>query len=430
MQGSGLTLARQTLETIARAGFDKAATRVRTEELHELQAETGEINLFRTNVETDVGLVGIDHGRRASLSVNKTDEATIGEAVNDLKSMAEGASLDPAHDIAETQPHEAFAGGIEEPDYDAMYDRIVELQDYAGATYPTLNIRTVSVVFERVRSCYVNSNDVQFESGRGLYRISVQFSSKDGGDTSSMMYTGYSRFNIDTPVHESTNVDELLKQSTEQVKTEHIPRKFVGDLVIAPNCLMSFLGFLTMRIGDGPMIAGTSVYKDKLGETVASPLLTLRSMPLSDEITSGYWVTGDGYKADNVTVVDEGKLQSYLLGLYGANKTGLPRAANSGGCYIVESGEQPREALIGDVAEGILITRFSGGRPNDRGDFSGVAKNSYYIKEGKLAHPIKETTVSGNMVELLQSIESISIERLNFGGSVLPWVRVSGVTAS
>ncbi|HKI75095.1 MAG TPA: metallopeptidase TldD-related protein, partial [Pseudomonadales bacterium] len=325
---------------------------------------------------------------------------------------------------------ETFESGVAEPDYDAMYDRIVELQKYATANYPTLNIRSVAVTFAKRRSCYVNSNDVAFASTRGLYQVSVQFSSKEGTDTSSMMYSGYSAYDLDTPIHESTNVDMLLRQSTEQVRTEHIPAKFVGDMVIAPNCLQNFIGFLTMRISDGAMISGTSVYEGKLGQMVASPALTLRSMPLSGDIPGGYWVTGDGYKAENSTIVDQGKLTSYLLGLYGANRTGLARAVNSGGCYVVDAGEQSYEDLIGDVAEGILITRFSGGRPNDRGDFSGVAKNSYYIKDGKLHHPIKETTVSGNLVDLLQSVQAVSRERLNFGSSILPWVRVSGITAS
>ena len=423
-------IAAQTLDVIKRAGFDKAACSVSSDELHELQAETGEINLFRTNFETEIGLVGIDQQRRASISVNKTDEAAIGEAVADLKTMAAGANPDPAHDIAPAQPHESFSGGVGEPDYDTMYDRIVELQRYAAKQYPTLNIRSVAIRFYKRRGCYLNSNDVAFESSRGLYQVSVQFSSREGTDTSSMMYTGYSTYDLSTPVHETNNVDMLLRQSTEQVKTEHIPKKFVGDLVIAPNCLSDFLGFLTQRIGDGAMVAGTSVYQDKLGEMVTSPMLTLHSAPLSPEISSGYWVTGDGFKAKDITVVDQGRLNSYLLSLYGANKLGMARAENGGGCYVVEPGDKSYEELLGEVKEGILITRFSGGRPNDRGDFSGIAKNSYYIKDGKLRYPIKETTVSGNMVDLLQSINGISSERLNFGGSILPWVRATGITAS
>ncbi len=427
---SETTLAKQVLAGIQKAGFDRATCQVNSDELHELQAENSDINLFRTNFETEINLSGISDQRRASLSINKTDDETISLAIQDLKSMADGANPDEAFDIAECQSAEVFESGPTEPDYDLMYDRIKDLLDYVKGKYPTLNLRSVGITYFNRRSSMVNTNGVQFESTRGQYRVSISFSSKDGLDTSSMMYTGFSRYDLEGALKDAVNLDDLFQQSTEQVRTEHLPHKFVGDLVIAPTCLPSFLGFLTARLGDGPLISGTSVYKDKLGEMVASDLLTLSSGPVSDEICSGYWVTGDGYKAMNSTILDKGKLDSYLLGLYGANRTGLPRAVNSGGCYIVEPGVHSYDEIIGQVKEGILINRFSGGRPSDRGDFSGVAKNSYYIKDGEIQFPIKETTVSGNMVDLLQSIESISSDRLNSGGSVYPWVRASSVTAS
>jgi len=427
---SEASLAKRTLEEIHQAGFEKAVCQVSKDELHELQAESGEINLFRTNFETDVRLSGIVDQRRASLGVNKTDEVTISQAIYDLKLMAEGANQDPAFDISGTQPVEVFTTGSEEPDYDLMYDRIQEVQDYAKGTYPTLNLRSVGITFFKRRACFVNSNKVQFESTRSQYRVSLSFSAKDGLDTSSMMYTAYTRPNLDESLKDAVNVDTLFRQSTEQVRTQHLPNKFVGDLIIAPTCLPSFLGFMTARLGDGPMISGTSIYKDKAGEMVTSDLLTLHSCPISEDICSGYWITGDGYKAENLTIVDSGRLNSYLLGQYGANKTGLPRAINGGGCYIVEPGHDTFEDLIDQVEQGVLINRFSGGRPSDRGEFSGVAKNSYYIKDGKVQFPIKETTVSGNMNDLLQNIQSISSERINSGSSVYPWIRVSGVTAS
>jgi PmbA protein len=423
-------LARKTLARILAHGFDKAATRVSADELHELQAENGEINLLRTNFETEVGLVGIADGRRASLSINQVDDAAINTAVSDLQGMAAGSQQDPAFDIAAMQPPAEFRGGIDQPDYDAMYDRIQALQTYVAATYPTLNLRSSGITFFKRRSCFVNSNGVEFVTSRGLYQVSVSFSSRLGSKTSSMMYTGYSTLELDTPIHLASNVDLLMRQSTEQIETQHIPAKFVGDMVITPDCLMTFVGFLTARISDGPLVSGTSMYKGKLGEHVASPLLTLHSRPLSEELCGGYWVTGDGYQAANTTVIDQGVLKTYLLGLYGANKTGLPRAVNSGGSYIAEPGDVTFDEMVAGVKEGILITRFSGGRPNDRGDFSGIAKNSYYIKDGKVQFPIKETTVSGNMVDLLNTIDAVSTERLNTGGSLLPWVRVTGVSAS
>lgn len=427
---SEILLAKSALEEIQKAGFEKAVCQVSHDELHELQAENGEINLFRTNFETDIKLSGIADQRRASISVNKTDKTTISQAIKDLKLMAQGANQDPAFDIAESQPAEVFMAGPEEPDYDLMFDRIKEVQDYASGEYPILNLRSVAITFFKRRACFVNSNEVRFESTRGQYRVSLSFSAKDGLDTSSMMYTGFTRHHLDEALKDSVNVDSLFRQSTEQVRTEHLPHKFVGDLVIAPTCLPSFLGFMTARLGDGPMISGTSLYKGKIGKMVASDLLTLHSGPVSEEICSGHWITGDGFKAENSTIVEKGKLESYLLGQYGSNKTGFPRAVSGGGCHIVEPGNHTFDELVGQVEEGVLINRFSGGRPNDRGDFSGLAKNSYYIKDGKIQYPIMETTVSGNMHDLLQNMQSVSSERLNSGSSVYPWIRVSGVTAS
>ena len=48
------------------------------------------------------------------------------------------------------------------------------------------------------------------------------------------------------------------------------------------------------------------------------------------------------------------------------------------------------------------FAQFSGARPAENGDFSGVAKNSYYIEKGKVQFPVSETMVSGNLAELVK----------------------------
>ncbi|MBT3564161.1 MAG: hypothetical protein HN493_09480, partial [Gammaproteobacteria bacterium] len=173
-------LAEKSLVALEESGFDRAACRVSADELHELQAENAEINLFRTNFETDISLVGIKDERKASMSINRVDDATVNDAVADLTAMAAGSSPDGAHDIAPQQSHEIFSGGIEEPDYDLMYDRVSEMQTYAAEKYPLLNLRSTGITFYKRRSCYVNTNDVCFQTNRGLYQVSISFSSKDG----------------------------------------------------------------------------------------------------------------------------------------------------------------------------------------------------------------------------------------------------------
>ncbi|MEM7364754.1 MAG: metallopeptidase TldD-related protein, partial [Pseudomonadota bacterium] len=165
-------------------------------------------------------------------------------------------------------------------------------------------------------------------------------------------------------------------------------------------------------------------------ELVADPSLTIRCCPLSDDLTAGYHTYGTGFVAQDTTVVEKGLLQTFMLSQFGANKLGMARAVNGGGCTIIEPGDCALEDMIKDVTEGIFINRFSGGRPNDQGEFSGIAKNSYYIKDGEIQFPIQETTISGNLAASLKNITAISRERLNSGASNVPWVQISGITAS
>ena len=86
--------------------------------------------------------------------------------------------------------------------------------------------------------------------------------------------------------------------------------------------------------------------------------------------------------------------------------------------------------MIASIDQGLLLCRYSGGAPNDKGDFSGVAKNSYYIEKGRVAWPVSETMVSGNIVELLHKVDAVSRERVDFGNEITPWVRISELTIS
>ena len=116
--------------------------------------------------------------------------------------------------------------------------------------------------------------------------------------------------------------------------------------------------------------------------------------------------------------------------LLGSNKTQQSRAVNNGGAHIVEPGDKALNDMILEIDKGILLSRFSGGSPSDNGDFSGVAKNSYYIENGEIKYPISETMISGNICEMLNNIKDISKETINDGSSIYPWVQFSGLTIS
>ena len=55
------------------------------------------------------------------------------------------------------------------------------------------------------------------------------FTAKDGKDTSSFNYTGFYAQNINKPLHKYGMIEQLLKETEEQVKTFPVKDKFIGD---------------------------------------------------------------------------------------------------------------------------------------------------------------------------------------------------------
>jgi PmbA protein len=127
-----------------------------------------------------------------------------------------------------------------------------------------------------------------------------------------------------------------MKQTTEQVRTKKVPRKFTGDMIITPDCLGDFLGFLLGNIGNQPLISGTSLYKDSLGQPVADAALTLHSRPR--DLVGGYFVTGDGYEAGTRPWSKKATAQPADHGAETA------RRVTGGGAWVVDAGSTPLDA--------------------------------------------------------------------------------------
>ncbi|OPL18956.1 MAG: hypothetical protein AVO35_03225 [Candidatus Aegiribacteria sp. MLS_C] len=409
-------------------GLDRAECVLRASRTHELNLDAGEISLLRTTEDISLSMTGILDGREGTTSINRTDDASILEAAAVTMLNACASEPDTANDISPAQPPASFDKGPEEPDLETMYDRMREFLDRTRRAYPSLILEQVILDFTSVRKHYANSNGVDLASRRGFYSFSPMFTSKEGADTSSFNYAGVSMSGLDRELHLYGTIDDRMRESTEQVRSREFSGKFTGDLLMTPECLEDFMDMTCMYLSDYPMIKGTSIFRDSLGTPVASPGLTVRSRPSWEGLAQGYFITPDGFTAGDTTIIEDGVLRSFMLSLYGSNKTGKDRSASSGGALVVEPGESSYRELVSSVKRGILICRFSGGMPSENGDFSGVAKNSYYMEDGKIAYPVREVMVSGNLRSLLKEIRGISRERVDSGDSIMPWVLAGGVT--
>ncbi len=419
------------LDTLMNAGADKAQCFYTEAKKHELNIDVNELSLVRTTSNINIELSVIKNNRLGVVNINKNDKEEIKKAADEAIMNALSAPEDIAFDISPPQESKSFISGESLPDKEKMYNSLTGFLEDAKIRFPFLMINQAFLSFNKVDISFGNTNDTFYNETKGFYNLSMMFTSKKNGKSSSFNSYGYSTKDLEKSIMESGLVADMLKESEEQIYAKPFEGKFVGEVIVSPDCFEGLLHEIArISLADQSIITGTSKYKGEIGNKVASDLLDWCSSPTSDEIASGYRITSDGYEAKDTTIIEAGILKSYLLTQYGSKKTGIDRSGSSGGAYIINAGETALTEMIKGVKKGVLFNRFSGGSPSSNGDFSGIAKNSFYIENGEIMYPLSETMLAGNLFELIKNITEISKERIDSGSSIVPWVKVSGITIS
>lgn len=423
-------LAESCIDRFESLCMDKSKVVLKESEVSELHFSNGEVNMLRTTFDATLQLTAIRDHKKGEVSLNKKDQESLDKAINDTVSLTASSNPDDAHDISEFQPKEVFHHGATEADKDKMYDRISEFLEYARDFYPKTCMREGGVSFCKNNCILKNSNGVDYSATTSHYLFGLVFCSKEGDKLSSFNYTHKVMKDIEEPFIESANVRQLLQQSSNEINARPFDHKFIGEVIITPECMESMIVPVLSHLQDYAHITGSSLFKGKLNEKIASEVLTLKASPVSNTFSILRFFNGDGYKNENISIIDKGVLKSNLLTLYGARKTGLDRAKTDGSNLSIDPGNTKLAAMINRTKKGILLSRFSGGIPNTNGDFSGIAKNSYFIENGEIKYPIKEIMITGNLIQMINNVVDLSEESVDFGNAVFPWMKVSGFTIS
>ena len=425
-------IASYALNALMKAGADKAACNAARRRKDEFNVEANKFTLLRTLFDDSLYLKVIKDHKKAVTVVNKLDRDSIDKAVADCIALTASAQPDEAEDIAGKAENKNFDQRVGGADMTTLFNRSKDFLGQVREEFPKIELRSMRSEFNSGQSAYVNSNGVEFSTETENYFVGTMFGARDGEKTSSFNGSGTSLSSLAKPFMELGMQRTQFEESIRSLNTRMVEGKFVGKVIVTPACEDMIWGtLLRCFLSDMPMVQGTSRWKDSLGATVADSKLTFRASPHHPSVVAGERFTLDGFESRDTDFISNGVLKSFALSLYGANKTGKPRAANTALRNIeVAAGNTPLAEMIKSVDRGILLNRFSGGAPGPSGDISGVAKNSFLIENGKVTDALMETMVSFNIVDVLKNIPAISKERCEDGMSVLPWCCFDGITIS
>ena len=231
-------------------------------------------------------------------------------------------------------------------------------------------------------------------------------------------------------------------------------------------------GFLTVVLGSGwPGILlheavghglegdfnrkGLSAFSGRMGERVASPLVTVVDDGTLPNRRGSLNVDDEGTPTGRNVLIENGVLRGYMQDrlnarLMGMAPTGngrresfayppMPRMTNT----FMLAGQDDPEEIIRSVPYGLYAVAFGGGQVDiTSGKFVFSASEAYLIEDGKLTVPVKGATLIGNGPDVLTRVSRVGHDlKLDEGvgtcgkdgqsvpvGVGLPTIRVDGIT--
>ncbi len=165
---------------------------------------------------------------------------------------------------------------------------------------------------------------------------------------------------------------------------------------------------------------GLSVYAGKLGEKVASELVTVVDDATLPSHNGSFTVDDEGVPAQRKVLIKDGYLVGYMYDRLRAMKEGRESTGNGrrqSYAHVpivrmtntfIERGRDNPEDIIRDTKRGVYVVKMGGGEVNTvTGDFVFEIMEGYMIENGEITYPIRGATLIGNGPKALKDIDAV-----------------------
>jgi len=186
-----------------------------------------------------------------------------------------------------------------------------------------------------------------------------------------------------------------------------------------------------------------SALKGKIGEKIASELVTVFDDGLFDGGLQTWRFDGEGVPSQKTPIVEKGVLRHYLYDNYTAKREGVESTGNAmrGGLayastpfleatnFTFASGNKSPEEIIGEIDDGLLVYGVQGAHSSntESGEFSVVATPAWKIERGSVTYAVKGAMLAGVIFDVLKGVSALGNNVRKIGYLVAPWIRVENV---
>lgn len=188
-----------------------------------------------------------------------------------------------------------------------------------------------------------------------------------------------------------------------------------------------------------------SALKGKIGEQVASNLITVHDNGLMAEGLQTWKFDAEGVPRRKTPILEKGILRHYLYDCYTAQKDGIESTGNAsrvglGPSYMstptieatnftIDSGNKSPDDLVKEVDNGVLVYSLQGAHSSNpaTGEFSVVATPAWKIQNGEVSHAIKGAMLVGSILDVLNNVSAVGNNTRKMNRIVTPWIQAENI---
>jgi PmbA protein len=215
----------------------------------------------------------------------------------------------------------------------------------------------------------------------------------------------------------------LSRLKSRKIATCEVPVLFESSIA------SGLLGAYVQATSGGALYRKSTFLDGSLGQAVLAPHIDVHEDPHELRGKGSAPFDDEGVLTRPRDVVKGGVVQGYFLSTYSARKLGLRTTGHAGGSQnltltsrLTEPGDD-LPAMLRKLHRGLFVIELMGQGVNYvTGDYSRGAAG-FWVENGRIAYPVHEITIAGNLRTMLKSIVAVGADAYNMGsktiGSVL-----------
>ena len=408
----------------------------------EIRVYEGDVEHFVSAQSEGIGIRVVRDGRTGFAYAGTLDEAAVAEVLDEARDNVAFGTVDEWAGLAEpdgvaSTDQELWSDVLAAFDTDDKIDVAKRLEKLTSGRDPRVRVDESDYADAWGESAVASTTGIR-RSGRenGCYvSVSTLVDEGEGDDAETQTGFGFSvgrepgEFDLDRAATEAVERATRLLGATK-------PRSRSTTVVLDPFVTAQFLGVVSATVNGEAVVKGRSLFAERLGEQVASPLVTFVDDPTNPLAYTSTDVDGEGLAARRNVLIEGGVLRRFVHSSYSARRAGTTSTGNATrggfagtpgvGCLALQlaPGERDQAALIADVDDGLLVQSVQGlhsGVNPISGDFSTGAAG-LLISGGEVGAPVREFTIASTLQRMLLDV-------LEVGGD-LDWLpmRAAGVS--